>query len=250
MITIPQRLGIDIEGDRKMFDQFDFGLRVAMPGIIASFDAEKQTVTVDIAITERIRCDAEAFVQEYGSNVAAVEIPTLLDVPIVFPRAGGFSMTMPIEVGDECLVIFADTCIDGWWQNGNVQDQMSIRRHDLSDAFAILGCWSQPNIIEDYSEDTLQIRTDDGGTIIELEDGVVTISVGEDTSVVVKDGEVTINSTKINLSDDSGLRAFIDERLIALYNAHVHPDPVSGSTGVPTVALTSANCATTKVKGL
>ena len=41
-------------------------------------------------------------------------------------------------------MIFADMCIDGWWQNGDIQNQAEQRRHDLSDAFAILSPFSQP----------------------------------------------------------------------------------------------------------
>lgn len=33
------------------------------------------------------------------------------------------------------------------------------------------------------------------------------------------------------------VRKLIDERLITKYNSHVHPDPVSGNTGVPTVTI-------------
>lgn len=36
-------------------------------------------------------------------------------------------------------------------------------------------------------------------------------------------------------------RALIDERFINLFNAHTHPDPVSGVSGTPTVPLTPGN---------
>lgn len=100
----------------------------------------EQTVRVQPAIREVVT----------GSDYTPVSIPLpeLLDVPIVLPRAGDYVITLPVRAGDECLVIFADQCIDAWWQNGGVQNQMERRRHDLSDGFAILGTWSQP---EDWS---------------------------------------------------------------------------------------------------
>ena len=42
-------------------------------------------------------------------------------------------------------------------------------------------------------------------------------------------------------SADATFRKLIDERFIAIYNAHVHPDPVTGNSGVPTVQLTPGN---------
>lgn len=64
------------------------------------------------------------------------------------PRAGGFVLAFVPKKGDECLVIFADMCIDGWWQAGKVQNQAEVRRHDLSDGFAIFGTWSQKRLID------------------------------------------------------------------------------------------------------
>lgn len=262
MINLADRLDNKAEVLRKSFDNFDFDLRCAAPGVIQSFDAEKQTVTVKLAITERLVMDNPTFVMENNrSNMGTEEIPLLVDVPIVVPRAGGFCISLPIKAGDECLVIFADTCIDSWWANscedtsGNfvAQDQANLRRHDLSDGFAVLGTWSQPKKLENYSEDSLQIFSEDGTTLIDVSDDEVAVSCGaegEETTITVKDGEVTIVADEVNLSAASGLRALIDERFKTLFDNHVHTDPVSGNTGVPTVPLDLDSCSTDKVKAL
>lgn len=113
-----------------------FELRVAIPGIVREWDEQQQTVSVQPAIREKLSNAGQQY---------EVEIPLLVDVPVVMPRAGGYMLAFAPKPGDECLVIFADSCIDSWWQSGNVQSQAESRRHDLSDGFAILGCWSQPN---------------------------------------------------------------------------------------------------------
>lgn len=136
-------------------------LRVAIPGIIESFDPETQTAMVQPAITENIRIGQE--------ETKPTKLPILTDVPVHFPRAGGYSITLPVKKGDECLLIFADMCIDGWWQSGGVQDQVETRRHDLSDAFAIMGATSQPLKVESYDPDHLQFRTDDQNVVIEID---------------------------------------------------------------------------------
>lgn len=85
-------------------------------------------------------------------------------------------MTVPIKEGDECLMIFGDRCIDAWWQSGDVQSQIDKRHHNLSDGFAILGTWSQPHKIENYSVNAIQLRDKIGTTKVSVKhEGIVDI---------------------------------------------------------------------------
>lgn len=100
-----------------------------------------------------------------------VDLPLLLDCPIVFPHAGGASLTFPVAVGDEVLIVFSSRGIDFWWQNGGVQPPPEIRMHDLSDGFAIPGVWSQPKRLSAVAADAVQLRTDDKKAYIEIKVG-------------------------------------------------------------------------------
>lgn len=163
-------------------------LRVAIPGIVESFNAETQTVSVQPAITENIQIGED--------EAKATVLPVLTDIPICFPRAGGYSITLPVQKGDECLLVFADMCIDGWWQSGGVQDQMETRRHDLSDAFAIIGTTSQPKKLSDYSPQKMQIRTDDSKVAIEIDKERSDISIKCAGNFLVEaDGDVKISGS-------------------------------------------------------
>lgn len=160
MISISERLNDESDLIRKFLGQHEFNLRVACPGIIKSFDSDTQTAEVRPAIKEKVVIDG---------IIQWRELPLLVDVPVVFPRAGGFSLTFPIIEGDECLVIFGDSCIDAWWQSGEVQNPIEQRRHDLSDGFAILGPWSQPKKILNYSVLNVQLRNELGTSVIEID---------------------------------------------------------------------------------
>ena len=105
----------------------------ALPGIVESFDAVNQTVCVQPAVKSRNR----------GGE--AVALPLLRDVPVFFPGNRTSGITWPISQGDECLLIFADSAIDGWFETGEAEVPDSERRHDLSDAFAFVGFRSRPN---------------------------------------------------------------------------------------------------------
>jgi len=159
LITLPERLRSENEVFRKMMDALSSRIRVASPGIIQSFNANKQTVEVRIAIQEKITINGE---------VSDITIPKLVDVPIFMPRAGGFALTLPVQAGDECLVIFSDCCYDAWYQSGDIQKQIDHRRHDLSDGFALLGIWSQPHVISDYDTSSAFLRNEAGSVKVKV----------------------------------------------------------------------------------
>lgn len=191
------------EAVKRALSQFDFDLRCAAPGIIQSFDETAQTVVVQLAIKELIYLDV----------LESKPIPQLGDVPLVIPRAGNFVITVPPKKGDECLIVFADTCIDSWWKLGEetgnpnsfgARDPMSLRRHDLSDAFAILGTWSQPKKIETYATDCMEIRTLDGKNKVQIKDDLIKIVVNENTYIEVKDGEINIKTSDTLNVDTEG----------------------------------------------
>ena len=56
-------------------------------------------------------------------------------------------LTFPVKPGDECLLVFNERCIDGWWQSGGSSEPLDYRQHDLSDAVAIMGISSLPQVV-------------------------------------------------------------------------------------------------------
>ena len=149
-----------IEAIRTAQDGHQAQIWTALPGIVQSFDAAAVTVSVQPAIKGEVRGQ--------DSKVSRVNLPLLVDVPVVFPRGGGFTLTFPVAAGDECLLVFSSRCIDGWWQDGGTQPALDQRMHDLSDAFAIIGPMSQRRKVAGVSATAVQLRSDDSLTLIEL----------------------------------------------------------------------------------
>lgn len=181
MFSIQERLAIPTEPIAGAAWQWACMLRCCIPGIVVSFDPVKQTCVAQPAIQEMVLLPPPGTPQNPNPGVTQ-NIPTpqaikpLQDVPILMMRVPGWSVTLPIVEGTECLLIFADMCIDGWWQNGGVQPQFDRRRHDLSDAFALFGPWSQPNVLENYSTTSMQIRSDDQSVVIDLAPGQINVT--------------------------------------------------------------------------
>ncbi|EGT5186459.1 translation initiation factor IF-2 [Cronobacter sakazakii] len=170
MSVNPQSLaGGEQQAMKVLSDTIFSMLRVSLPGIIQSFDPIACTCTVQPAISGQVADEAGQF--------KSAPLPLLVDVPVVFPRGGGCTITFPVKAGDECLVVFSDRCIDFWWQNGGVQEPVDPRQHDLSDAFAFIGPQSQATVIKNISTSTMQMRTDDGAAYIEIDPNSHTVNI-------------------------------------------------------------------------
>lgn len=195
--------------DREVYDAILKGakqsIRVSMPGVIKSFDPETVTCVVEVSIyiPKPESAEGKSIDRLAQDNVF---YPLILDAPVIFPRGGGCTLTFPVSAGDECLVIFADRCIDFWWQNGGVQNGSRGRMHDYSDAFVIPGPQSQAKKISGISTTAAQLRTDDGSAFIELAAGgdITATTTGNATinaPEIILNGNVTING---NLSQGMG----------------------------------------------
>ncbi|EAZ3143239.1 translation initiation factor IF-2 [Salmonella enterica subsp. enterica serovar Napoli] len=159
-VSLSSQLGSKEQADTRLASSIMSALRVSMPGIVQSFDPDTVTAVVQPAI--------KGYEPDSNGVSQSTTLPLLVDVPVVFSRGGGCTLTFPVKAGDECLVIFSDRCIDFWWQNGGVQEPVDDRVHDLSDAFCIVGPQSQAQKISGISTGAAQLRSDDGSTFFEL----------------------------------------------------------------------------------
>lgn len=137
MASIKELLGTQNQLYDNLIQKASFDIRCCIPGIIQSYNAKNNTAEIQPAVREEV-------VNE-DNSVSYVNLPLLINVPIVFPstKLGGVRFTL--EQGDECLVVFSDLSYDKFWESGNVQNPIEVRRHDLSDGIAIPCVLSQPN---------------------------------------------------------------------------------------------------------
>lgn len=155
-----QLLNDQEEAMRLMMEGNQINLWTTLPAIVTAVDLEAMTLEVQPTI--------QAVVQDQFGGLKPVNLPVLVNVPILFPGGGGFIQTSPIAIGDEVLVFFASRCIDAWWQSGGVQQAMEARMHDLSDGFALCGPKSQPNVVSDISSTKWSARSIDGTVFLTI----------------------------------------------------------------------------------
>lgn len=105
-------------------------------GIIQEFYPED--LTVDVLITnkktKRLNVDGTQDVRDFPLIRAKVCYCNPFE-------------TFPLKQGDECVLLFADREIESWFINGDANPEGYSRMHSLTDAVAIVGIRSLPNII-------------------------------------------------------------------------------------------------------
>ena len=194
MASIKELLGKQNQLYDNLIQKVSFDIRCCIPGIIQSYNAENNTAEIQPAIREEV-------VNE-DNSVSYVNLPLLINVPIVFPstKLGGVRFTL--EQGDECLVVFSDLSYDNFWTSGNVQNPIEVRRHDLSDGIAIPCVLSQPNT--------------------KVVESGLTVSFGE--------AKINMNNNNMTFSDENGQITL--EQIVKLLT-HVHEDSSGKLTSQP-----------------
>ena len=179
----------------KLINKLSKNIHVSIPAIITDIDYEKQT------------CKAQAVIREYVGNEDVdnpeyVDMPEFMDIPFFILSGGDYAVTMPIKKDDECLIVFADSCIDSWWQSGGIQNPIEIRNHDLSDCFALVGFRSQDKKLKDFDDEAFQIRQGEEDVPFEIND---------DSIILTKeDCEIKIDEDEINISKGDNVEIKID----------------------------------------
>lgn len=114
-------------------------------GTIQSFNASKQTATVSLGLK---------------LSLAGVikDLPLLVDVPVFVLGGGDRVVTIPIQAGDTCLVLFNDRDMDNWFASGTAALPGSQRIHDLADGLALVGFRSAANPVSNYSTSDVEVR--------------------------------------------------------------------------------------------
>jgi hypothetical protein len=156
-----------------------------MPGVIEEYDFKAQKASVKIDMHELL------------DDSSSIDYPVITDVPIIFPRSGRASFTMPVLRGDSCLVFFLDRDISNWLIGTDSKKPNSRRRHSLNDAVAIMGLnpFSKPSPAKNNTDVLLTYA----GTEIALKpDGKIDIHSSKEITIKAENILVNCTNAKVN----------------------------------------------------
>ncbi len=191
-----------------------------LPGKIESYDADTQKADVRPMVLRS---------QNTADGELTEEIPVLPAVPVVFPRAGAFRVTFPINAGDRCVLVFSEQSIDNYQisQSDSPSDPELFQRHDLSDAIAIPGWYPDASALGATDSDDLSIG-EEGGPVIH---------VGRDSvNIYEKDAADFVALAQKVLDELDAVKADLDA-FKSTNESHTHAY-VDTITGTPTPSIT------------
>lgn len=192
-------------------------MNTSYPAKIVSFDPSDQTATIRICI--------ERVYDGVGGRNQLVEFPLIDKVPIHFPQCGGWSMTFPIKVGDDCLAIFAQHGYDHWLYEGKTEagtrtlDDVEypmpqhLRDNAISDALAIVGFNPVVDAISAFNSSSPEWRNASRSQRITL-NANNDIEIFTPSNVIITtpmttiNGDVKVNGT-VGISGDLGVDGMV-----------------------------------------
>lgn len=145
---------------RSIFDTMMLDHYVAMPAKVVKYDSATQYADVQPQLYQKFN---DGSLQAY---------PVIPGVPVKHPRAqGGKSFIhLPLEAGDDVILIFSSRSLDNWKSSGGMTDPDDSRKNHLTDAFALAGGSAKPDAFKVQDPTAIEI-TNDQATIQVLPSG-------------------------------------------------------------------------------
>lgn len=172
---------------RRAIDSAGLQLKVCMPCVVKQV-LGNQNVNIQPALQARYSF------QDASKPNTATTLPVIQNVPVSMPIGNGYSIKLPVAVGDTGYFVCADRSLDVWLAgSGGIVDPQDSRKHDLSDAIFVPG-------LVPFSKQTTDGTTDlvitngasvsrfmkNGGAL--FTDGVMLVKFNQDGTYVFSNG--------------------------------------------------------------
>lgn len=178
------------------------GVHTAIPAKVTSYTAPLQQCAVEPVIAG---------------------MPPLEDVPVLWPRGGGYFMHLPLAAGDWVLLVFCEQDFSPWRLSGSAMAPALLRRHGLF-SYALPGAAPDVSPLASAAALTGAAIGSDAGVIVQVGSSAVQIGPSGVGALPV-----------LTASEFSTLLGTLTTWL----STHVHTAPAGvagGPTSFPTVA--------------
>ncbi len=235
----------------KVAQQDIANIYTSIPARVMKYDEERQCVDVRPII--------HTIFPEHSTPMVS---PTITDVPVIFPSAGGGIMSFPItaydgeeELGDIVMLQFSMKGFDEWLvaeQDGDLAQQ-NTRMHNMTDAVAIPSLYQfndnlkphAKNVELKFKDTVISLQDDDTdkSNLIITTDGATGIVINVNNgnvAVNVPEGEVTIDTPQVNMTGDLRVDkgVSVGEDLVTdskgSFNSHTHDVIITGGSSANT----------------
>lgn len=216
-----------------------FRLNTCIPAIIDQFDATTQRVAATPAIRGK-------FI-DTDNKVSYIDLPKITNIPLAITKSAGLKITYPVEIGQNCTLIFSQRSIDNFIMAGGIQDpydgphpeRTQIRCMDMTDALCFPGVITDAETITDYATDAIEIRSADNTTKVSVKENSLKLLQGN-ANIELTEGNINMTADTINITGTTavnitspatsvGTVTTIDEKP---FLTHIHSGgTIQGNTG-------------------
>jgi hypothetical protein len=139
-----------------------------LPGRIDSYDPSLQKADVEPLI-KHLQKTVDGEIKE--------DLPIIPGVPVVFPRTQAFKITMPVERGDRCVLVFCERSVEKYQVGDNRRgddpgliaqtDPDTFEMHNLSDPVAFMGWYNDAESLSSTDSEDM-VLGEEGGPVIHI----------------------------------------------------------------------------------
>ncbi len=235
----------NVESMEFVLQQFRKTIYTALPATIESYNTKTKRAKLVPAI------------KSISTDNKSSLLPVLVNVPVIFPASGAFTMHFPLAAGDAVLVVFSQRGIQNFKQDYQRSNPTNENVLDYDSPIAIAGFGAISFTPAETNSASLQTNDGKNAVIIgesevslKLDNNSVTVS-SSDIKLSVGSATATLTSSLFSSSvpiaapdftSSTGSAATFSQGITTTQNVvagtislrtHIHPDPVSGNTGVP-----------------
>ncbi len=213
----------------------DFRLQdvhVALPGSVQKVDMATQTVDV-LPEIKRV-------LEDEDGNTKEESMPILPNIPLVFPRAGGYFLTLPVAVGDKVLILFCEKDLDQWRAKGRETAPDDLRMHSTAGAVAIAGVYPTMSPILTTNSTDMILGKDAGSKIYIKPNAEIHLAQENPAQYIALATQVLTELTSLQTQINNIVTIMNANAVV--FAAHTHPGvtPGPGVTGTPAGAFAPA----------
>lgn len=152
-------------------------VHTSFPATVVSYDSARQTVDVKPGVKD--------FREKDDGTLVFFERPKLEDIPVAFPRGGGFHQTWPLAAGDFVTVVCSELDTLVWRVKGGQTSRPAYPdRHQVNGCFAFPGGYPDDRAIASAVTNGVAIQSDDAAAGIVVKSSEVLLGDNTATNFV------------------------------------------------------------------
>ena len=184
-----------LQGVPFVTQQLMLQVHTSIPGIVTAYDAATRRARVQPAVHMMLSPVGDPYAPFAACE--PMEKPIILDVPVIFPSAGGYTVHFPLLPDDPVLLLFSERDIDNFKQTLESGQPLSGDIMEVKHAVCIPG-FVPPTVT--LAGDGLVLQSNDGETYVHLNDNPRTIDAQLDGATHIRMDPNAIGITAVSVT--------------------------------------------------